>query len=150
MSKLLAGNANAFSRLVEKYQKPVFSLAFRLLGNRTVAEDVAQETFLRAYKCLGRFEQESQFSSWLFAIANNSCMDILRKRGFKTKVQLEEDILIRPVEDDENPAKIYETTEMHLTIQQAVKNLPPKYQLIVLMKYMNEMSYKEISEVLKI
>ena len=74
------GDAEAFSHLVEAYQRPVFNLAYRMLGNPTEAEDAAQETFLRVYAKLGQYDPERKFSTWILSIANNHCIDRLRKR----------------------------------------------------------------------
>src|SRR5215216_1986166 len=74
------GDQRAFGLLVQAYQKPVFNLTYRMLGNAQEAEDAAQETFLRAYSGLSQYQSEHKFSTWLFAIANHHCIDRLRKR----------------------------------------------------------------------
>src|SRR5690242_13138818 len=79
----LAGNKQSFSRLVEAYQRPVFNLAYRLLGNPDEAEDAAQETFLRAYARLSQYDESHKFSTWILSIANHHCIDRLRKRRTK-------------------------------------------------------------------
>ena len=71
----VAGDTRAFDRLVERYQKPVFSLAFRMLGNRDEAEDAAQEAFLKAYRALGSYDRRRSFSTWLLSITAHHCID---------------------------------------------------------------------------
>ena len=75
-----AASADAFSRLVEAYQTPIYNLAYRMLGNRTEAEDAAQETFIRAYTRLDTYDPGRKFSSWLLSIASHYCVDVLRRR----------------------------------------------------------------------
>ena len=74
------GDKKAFSRLVEAYQRPVYSITYRMLGNPEEAEDAAQEAFLRAYSNLHKYDPKRKFSTWLFSIANHHCIDRLRKR----------------------------------------------------------------------
>ena len=74
------GDDEAFSRLVEAYQRPVFSVCYRMLGDAAEAEDAAQETFIRAYTCIDSYDPSRKFSSWLLAIASHYCIDLLRRR----------------------------------------------------------------------
>ena len=78
------GDKQAFSSLVGAYQKPIFNLTFRMLGNAEEAEDAAQETFLRAYASLHQYNPDHKFSTWLLSIANHHCIDRLRKRRLKS------------------------------------------------------------------
>src|SRR5512136_1470348 len=78
----LQGDQQAFANLVSRYQRQVYNLSYRMLGNPEDAEDAAQEVFLRAYTALPSFELGRKFSSWLLSIASNLCIDILRRRRF--------------------------------------------------------------------
>jgi len=77
-------SADAFARLVEAYQAPVYNLAYRMLGSAAEAEDAAQETFIRAYTRLDTYDPTRKFSSWLLAIASHYCVDVLRRRRLQT------------------------------------------------------------------
>ena len=78
-----AGDEEAFSRIVEAYQRPVFNLCYRMLGERTLAEDAAQETFLRAFLGLKRYDPKRPFITWLLSIASHHCIDRLRRRRLR-------------------------------------------------------------------
>ncbi len=101
VKEALAGNKQSFSRLVEAYQRPVFNLAYRMLGSPDEAEDAAQETFLRAYTRLSQYDGSHKFSTWILSIANHHCIDRLRKR--RTKY----------ISIDDNPVSVSYT---HLTL----------------------------------
>jgi RNA polymerase sigma-70 factor (ECF subfamily) len=82
LDKALNGDAQAFTDLVEAYQKPVYNLCYRMLGNSQDAEDAAQETFLRAYKSMRRYDRSRPFSTWLLSIAAHYCIDQIRRRRY--------------------------------------------------------------------
>ena len=80
ISEAKAGDKDAFAKLVEKYQKPVYSVCYRMLGTPTAAEDAAQEAFIRAYQALDRYDPERSFATWILSIASNYSIDQLRKK----------------------------------------------------------------------
>ena len=84
ITKALDGDDSAFGQLVEKYQRPVFSLCYRMLGNSKAAEDAAQESFIRAYNHLKRYDPNRSFATWLLSIASHYCIDQMRKRRLDT------------------------------------------------------------------
>ncbi len=84
ITKALDGDDSAFGQLVEQYQRPVFSLCYRMLGNSNAAEDAAQESFLRAYTHLKRYDPKRSFATWLLSIASHYCIDQMRKRRLDT------------------------------------------------------------------
>jgi len=141
------GNAAAFTRLVEAYQRPVYNLAYRMLGNADEAEEAAQETFLRVYTQLGTYQPGRKFSSWLFSIASHHCIDVLRRRR----------LTWLSIEDEEAPAEILTSdapgpedtmlqNEQETTVRKMLATLPPDYRLPVVLRYWNELSYEEIAE----
>jgi len=146
----IVGNFESFGLLVTRYHKQVFNLSYRLVGNKTEAEDMTQETFLNVYNNLSRFNQNLRFSSWVFRIATNVCFSHLRKKGRFTMLQFQEEIFFGPHIDDNDPADLYEQKERCEQVRMAIRRLPVKYQLVLLLKYMNELSYKEIAETLQI
>ena len=102
IERVLKGDANAFEHLVHAYEKTVYNLALRTLGNREDAEDVTQEAFLKAYRSLDSFRGDSKFSVWLYRIVSNLCLDLLRSRQRKPTQSL-------TVEDDDGEIGELET-----------------------------------------
>ena len=142
-----AGDDNAFAALVETYQTPIYNLCYRMLGEAGEAEDAAQETFLRAYHQLARYDPARSFKTWLFAIANHHCIDRLRKRRL-TWLSLDADLPPHPALNEQSPgpeeASVRrEQTEM---LQKLLAQLPPEDRSVVVMRYWYDLSYEEIAE----
>jgi RNA polymerase sigma-70 factor (ECF subfamily) len=144
-----SGSKEAFSRLVEAYQTPVFNLAYRMLGNRGEAEEAAQEAFLRAYARLHRYDPAYKFSTWMLSIASNHCIDILRKRRI-IWLSLDEPL---PAEfapqlssDRPDPERAMEDTEIEDQVRALLDELQPDYRAAVILRYWYELSYEEIAE----
>lgn len=143
------GDPQAFSLIVEQYQRPVYNLCYRMLGNAQDAEDAAQETFLRVYKAMHRYDTKRSFSSWLLSIAAHYCIDQIRKRRFKL-VSVEE----LPVPDlpDVSPgleARLKDKEE-RLRIRALLEVLDPTDRAAVVLYYWYDYSYKEISQTLSL
>ena len=143
------GDDTAFSRLVEVYQKPVYNLCYRMLGNAGDAEDAAQETFIRAYKAIKRYDPSRKFSTWLLTIASNYCIDQHRKRKLPT---FSYDSFENP--DIPEKKKGMEALMMQEEYQQQISalldELKPKDRSAVVMRYWYDYSYEEISEALSL
>ena len=147
--KAQEGDPQAFSQLVEKYQRPIFNLCYRMLGNAQDAEDAAQETFLRAYKSMNRYDINRSFSSWLMAIGSHHCIDQLRKRRYP--IISVEDL---PVPDlpDKSPgmdARLSKSEQQH-RIRELLKVLEPTDRAAVILYYWYDYSYSEICETLSL
>jgi RNA polymerase sigma-70 factor (ECF subfamily) len=147
IEKVKNGQTNYFSYLVERYQDIVFSIALKVLKNREDAEEMAQESFIKAYKSLHTFKGNAKFSTWLYRITYNSCISEVRKR--KIYFASTEDIEIKD-----------ETTELNLdgvpeenrakAIKRALAKLPEEEYTLVLLYYFEEQSIEEISKVTKL
>lgn len=141
------GEAQAFSMLVETYQKPVYNLCYRMLGNAEDAEDAAQETFLRAYKAMKAYDNSRPFSTWLLSIAAHYCIDQIRRRRLST-VSIED----LPVPDVPDPNPGLEATINHREDQGRVRalldSLDSTDRAAVIMYYWYDFSYAEISQAL--
>ncbi|MFQ5595216.1 MAG: RNA polymerase sigma factor [Anaerolineae bacterium] len=141
------GDQQAFARLVEAYQGPVYNLAYRMLGNAGDAEDAAQETFLRAYSHLGSYDLKRKFSSWLLAIASNYCIDQLRRRRINW-VSMEDLPPWQPLRartPDPEESAMQWSDGQH--IQAMLDTLPPDYRLAVVLRYWYDYSYQDIAAV---
>lgn len=148
IEKARHGDDNAFGLLVEAYQKPVFSLCYRMLGNSKDAEDAAQESFIRAYQNLKRYDPDRSFATWLLSIASHYCIDRMRKRRLAT---VSTDAIPAEIIADRNapnPEKKYREGERDLLIQQILSNLKPVDRAAVTLRYWHEYSEVEIAETL--
>ena len=139
-----AGNQAAFSQIVNKYQKPVYNICYHMLKNAEEAEDAAQEVFLRAFSKLDTYDEERQFSTWLFAIASHYCMDRWKKRRFQLVAW---DDLKNMLSDRETaqPEKVMINIEASQEVRDMLQNLRPDYRMVVILKYWHAMSYEEIA-----
>ncbi len=141
----LQGNHESFSRLVEAYQRPVYNLTYRMLGNAQEAEDAAQETFLRAFSRLQQYKPEHKFSTWILSIANNHCIDRLRKRR-ATFVSIDDNPVLQNLEDDGPlPDRTALRREHSREIQALLDELDPDYRTPLILRHWEELSYDEIA-----
>jgi RNA polymerase sigma-70 factor (ECF subfamily) len=144
-----AGDQEAFARLIEMYQTPIFNLAYRMLGDPAEAEDAAQEAFMRAYSRLASFDPCRSFKTWLFSIASHHCIDRLRKRRL-TWLSLEEpvsaDVAPALAEQSPGPEEQMVRGEQAALIQKHLGRLSPDDRLVVVMRYWYDFSYEEIAE----
>ncbi|MCA0170899.1 RNA polymerase sigma factor SigW [Bacillus sp. RAR_GA_16] len=152
--KVRKGDHNAFGELVELYKDRVFALTYRMLGNRQEAEDVAQEAFIRAYTNIDRYQIDRKFSTWLYRIATNLSIDRMRKK--KPDYYLDAEVagtegltMYSQISTDEPlPEEEVVSLEAQEGIHQAILSLPAKYRSAITLKYIQELSLKEISEIL--
>ena len=145
-----AGNDEAFGRLVEAFQRPVFNLAYRMLGNPTEAEDAAQETFLRAYAKLNQYNPAHKFSTWILSIANHHCIDRLRKRRV-TYLSIDDNPVLMNLEGDSvAPEHSALRREQARELQALLQELAPEYRTPLILRYWNEYSYQEIADTMQI
>lgn len=144
------GDEEAFGRLIERYQVPVYNLCYRMLSDAFEAEDAAQETFLKAYRSLSRYDMDKKYINWVLTIASNHCIDRLRRRRLKL-VSLEELVPGSiPIERTSGPEPTLVEQEDREAIQELLKELGPQDRAAIVLKYWYEMSYEEISEMLSL
>ncbi|MCY8939338.1 RNA polymerase sigma factor SigW [Peribacillus frigoritolerans] len=154
INQVLKGDHNAFGEIVEIYKDKVFQICFRMLGNRQEAEDLAQEAFVRAYVNIRSFNITMKFSTWLYRIATNLCIDRLRKKKPDYYLDAEMagteglNMYSQIASDMAKPEEEVESLELQETIQVEIMKLPEKYRSVIVLKYIEELSLKEISEIL--
>lgn len=142
----LAGDSKAFENLVDAYSRPVYNLAYRMLGSPTEAEDAAQEVFIRVYQKLHTYDPDHKFSSWILSIASHYCIDVLRRRRLD-KVSVEEMPPWRPlVATDPNPEQSVAAEDRDTQVQTLLQYLDPKYRMPLVLYYWYDMSYQEICD----
>lgn len=143
------GDPQAFSGLVELYQTPVYNLCFRMLNSTGDAEDAAQETFLRAYKSMKKYDKSRSFATWLMSIAAHYCIDQLRKRRMKI-ISTEDIPYFEVVDGNPGPESIMAQNQEQDRVRKLLHTLNPIDRAAVIMYYWNELSYQEISQALNL
>lgn len=144
-----SGDKEAYSKLVEKYQRPVFSVCYRMLGTPTAAEDAAQEAFIRAYQALDRYDPERSFATWILSIASNYSIDLLRKRKV-TVLSLDSDkhAWLAPPDPGPSPEKVALEKEKSLLVQSILSELNETDRAAVVLQYWHDYPYHEIAKTL--
>ena len=152
IEKAKDGDEKAYAELMQRYKKPVYHMILKMVRNVDDAEDLTIEAFAKAFRNLRKFNPEFTFSTWLFRIATNNCIDFIRKKKLETTSisgALKDDngdnvdMDIRDINLDPQEEAI--KTEKIDLIQHIVTKLPPKYQLLVKLRYFQELSYEEIA-----
>jgi RNA polymerase sigma-70 factor (ECF subfamily) len=150
IKKTLDGDSASFGFLVEKYQNMVFSLAIKMLKHREESEEVSQDTFVKAYKSLSKFHGESKFSTWLYRVAYNTCLDRIKKnRKYNNNVEIN-DATSNEIFHAESIFDSLENKERSEIIQECMDKLPEDERAIIHLFYFEELSLKEIIEVVSI
>jgi RNA polymerase sigma-70 factor, ECF subfamily len=154
--QVLKGDQDAYGEIVELYKDKVYQISYRMLGNRHEAEDIAQEAFIRAFINIHSFNIDLKFSTWLFRIATNLCIDRIRKK--KPDYYLDAEVagtdglnMYSQIPSKTNmPEKEVESLELEETIQREILKLPEKYRTVIVLKYIEELSLIEISKILNL
>ncbi|MFQ6093198.1 MAG: RNA polymerase sigma factor [bacterium] len=146
------GDSEAFGSLVTRYRKRIYTLCYQMTFKREDAEDMVQETFLRAYRAIGKFEEGGSFYTWIYRIATNLCLSRLSRNKHRNECPLEDcEFPQFPLHRaDHNPDVNLERRELVEKIRGAIENLPARYRTIVVLKTFQGLSYDEIADVLKI
>jgi RNA polymerase sigma-70 factor (ECF subfamily) len=146
------GDEEAFGVLVKKYKTKMYHLAYSLTQDAQVADDLAQEVFIKAYFALDKFRGKSEFGTWIYRIAVNHCRDFLRKKNRMTQIPLENIIgKISAQEDEILPEeKEQEEAQRRKVVHAAIQTLPDKYRVILSLRDIQDFSYNEIAKILVI
>ncbi len=154
----LQGRERAYREMLSRYERPVFSLVFRMVRDRSLAEDLSQETFVRAFQALESYNPSYKFSSWIFKIANNLTIDHLRRRTLDTvsldggpdavSQEDQERTRLTVTDPGESPEAFVENQELGSHIERAIATLRPEYRTAVLLRHVEGYSYEEIAEVM--
>lgn len=145
-----AGGQDAFEQLVLDNQNKVYSLALRMVNDRGEAEDLAQEAFLRAWQGLPSFQGESAFSTWLYRLTANVCIDFLRRRKRRQEVEtafsLEDAAWEEPTDPVQDPQRQLERAELDRAVAKGLEALPDHHRQVLTLREVGGLSYQEISE----
>ena len=143
------GNSVAFTQMVETYQRPVFNLCYRMLGDPAEAEDAAQETFLRAYRSIKGYDSTRPFPTWLMSIAAHYCIDLIRKRRMKT-VSIDELPYQQITDHSPQPETALSNREREEQVRVLLDSLSADDRAAVVMRYWYDFSYEEIAAALNL
>jgi RNA polymerase sigma-70 factor (ECF subfamily) len=154
------GRESAYREILARYERPVFSLVYRMVRDRALSEDLAQETFVRAFNAIESYNPKYKFSSWIFKIANNLTIDHLRKKRLDTvsidgsphATTAEERASTRLLVEDggETPERYVENMELGSQIEVAIGGLREEYRTVVLLRHVEGYAYDEIAEIMGI
>ena len=147
IDKVLGGDANAFRELIDRYRDYVFTAALRIVKNREDAEEVAQDSFIKAFESLSHFRGDSKFSTWLYSIAYRKSLDRLRKINRNRAVELNDDRTEYDVGHIENALGFMIAEERRQVVRDCLKKLPEQDAALVTFFYFEELSIKEIAEI---
>lgn len=156
----LKGKTEAFAKLVEKYSRRVYNLAYRMTSNAEKSKDIAQEAFLKVYRSLDKYDPKHKFSSWLLKTVSNLCIDYHRSKAHQTaslevilESRAESSILYDEAMRRGDPQGLearLESKELQTIIREGIELLPIDYKSVVVMRHIQNFSYKEISDVLNL
>jgi len=147
IAKVLKGETNAFSFLVEKYKDMVFTLAIKVTRNREEAEEVSQDSFIKAFKSLKSFKGDSKFSTWLYKIAYNNCMDRVKKNARRYNTSGIDEVVENRIQSSDNTMQIIERKERAVLMEECLQELPEDERTIIWLFYYKELNLKELIEV---
>jgi RNA polymerase sigma-70 factor (ECF subfamily) len=142
---IAAGDADAFERFVKKYERPVLSTIYRYVGDRVAAEDVAQEVFLKVWRRAKSFKGRSSFSTWLYRVVVNQCLNFRRKRARAKNVPLDEAVVADGPALDEG----LDEANKAAAVRAAVDELPPRQRMALILSKFEGCSYREVAEIMR-
>ncbi len=145
----LKGKKNSFDEIVLRYSTKVYSLILRMLRDPILAEDLTQDTFLRAYRSLDKYNPEYPFNNWILKIASNLCIDNVRKNKKADFTDSDKELTFLPQTVYSDPQEALLDKEVSQELSKALLNLPVKYRLVILLRYLEGLKYEEIASMLE-
>jgi len=151
VQKALLGDEKAFARLLTRYKDAIYFMLLKMVNNRSDAEDLTLEAFGKAFKSLHQYSPTYAFSTWLFKIASNNCIDFLRKKkgvhvSIENKEESENSDPIRLKSKEPDPEERLIRQQKAILLRNVVRKLKPRYQILVELRYFREFSYEEIAK----
>ena len=148
ISRARGSDREAFGELVEQYRDNVYRLAYRMCGNAYDADEAAQEAFVAAWRALPNFRGDAKFSTWLYRLTTNAAIDVMRRE--KRHQTVGDGEMVDLADDADSPQETVERTEQQEAVQKALATLSEEYREVLLLRYMEELDYAEIAEVLQL
>lgn len=150
MLKAGEGNLHSFEELVLKHQKAVLNAAFRYTGNPSVAEELTQDVFVRVFRAAKSYRPEARFSTWLFTIVRNVCMNYKMREGKQDHQMDADNDLMEISQNQENPEQKAIRRELEEKIQKAIMSLPETLRMPLILSQFQQMPYEEVAQVLEL
>ena len=150
IDKILQGETNAFAVLVDRYKDMIFTLALKMVKNREEAEEVAQDTFIKIYNSLNKFKGDSKFSTWIYKIAYNTCLDRLKKNKKEDNNISIDEFSTHLIKTTDNALSALEDKERKQTIQNCLNLLPSDENFLLTLFYFEDQSLEEIGKIMNI
>ncbi len=151
--KVQQGDRNAFETLLTRYERPIHAFTFHFFRDPALCQDLTQETFLRAWRFIGSFRLDEKFSTWLYSIAKNLCIDEIRRIQKGTTVDIETvdpELFATDSDAGWDPLRATVLAQEGDALRRVVDRLPEKYRTCIILFYFNELTYEEISAVMKV
>ena len=150
VSRSIGGDADSFNQLVLRWERPIYALAYRVIGREEDARDVCQETFLRAFRALGGFRGQAKFSSWLYRLALNLCRDWVRRQRRTPVVPLPEDVDVIELAASREPTEPIEDLvarrDLTRAVEKAMARLPEEQRTAIILKEYHGLTFQEIAD----
>jgi len=158
MLEFQKGDISSFEKLVKKYQESIINIIYQFIGERDEAEDLAVEVFLRVYRAAKKYQAKAKFTTWLYKITTNLCLNEIRKKAKLQTISLskpisageekEEELIEKIADAVPSPQQILEKKERNALIRKAIDSLPAKQRMATILQIYEGLSYKEISRIL--
>ena len=148
INQILEGNTNAFSKLVNQYKDLVFTLSYKMLKNREEAEEASQDAFIKVFNSLAKFKGESKFSTWIYKITYNTCLDRLKKSKKENSVAYLEDFNEGQIKVIEGILENIDEKERNQKIQECLQLLPSEEAFLLTLYYFDDQSLEEIAKII--
>lgn len=145
---VVKGNTNSFATLVDRYKDMVYTLALKMLNNKEEAEEIAQDTFIKIYNALNKFKGESKFSTWVYKVTYNTCLDALKKKKKINNVSYIEDFSEHQTKALEGILDSIDEKEKNQAIQECLEELPSEEAFLLTLYYFDDQSVEEIAKVM--
>lgn len=150
IDRIMTGDTQAFAPLVDRYKNLVYTLALRMIKNTDEAEEAAQDTFVKVFRSMDKFKGESKFSTWIYRVAYNTCLDRLKKHKIAPFAVAIDDYGTRQLAAVENVLDTLEEQERHLAVQDCLQQLPSEEAFLLTLYYFEELSLDEIAKIIGI
>lgn len=149
-TRVREGEEQAFVELVSRYQAKLLRYGHKFLSDQDPIEDVVQDVFVKVYQNINSFDASRRFSPWIYRIAHNAFVNVLRKRSREPMLVLDFDLLVSHYSSEEDTAGDRERSDVKVAIEKGIQELSPAYREIIALYYVEELSYAEISEILHV
>ncbi len=148
MARIKEGDLEAYEKLLDRHQRPVFNTAYKFLNDEADAEDITQEVFVRVYKAAGTYRPQAKFTTWLYTIVKNLCFNAIRKKQSGRLLSIEDETVPEMASLGDDPSEMLSREQVKRRVIRAVNNLPHNLRLAIILQKFHGFSYEEIAQLL--